>query len=244
MSSQNVKSLKSDLLKLKNQRKASDLQRFFQTGPGGYGEGDRFLGITVPVVRSVARQYLTLQLNEIKELLQSEFHEVRFCALVILTEQYKKSKELTLKKKLFDFYVREIRSGSVNNWDLIDVPGSIIGEYLMHTDDPLETLVKYSRSKNLWIRRSSVIFTFPFIRKGNVEPTLVISELLINDKHDLIHKATGWALREVGKRDITALRSFLKENSALMPRTMLRYAIEKLPEAERQKWLRGISQGK
>jgi 3-methyladenine DNA glycosylase AlkD len=244
MSSQAVNQIIRELEQLKNPSKASDLQRFFQTGPGGYGEGDRFLGIKVPVVRSVARRYPTLELGDIENLLKSEFHEIRFCALVILTEKYKKTRELSEKKKIFDFYARQIKSGSVNNWDLIDVPGSIIGEYLMHTDDPLETLVKYSRSKNLWIRRSSVIFTFPFIRKGIVEPTLVIAELLIDDKHDLIHKATGWALREAGKKDITALRSFLKENSAVMPRTMLRYAIEKLPESERQKWLRGISQSK
>jgi 3-methyladenine DNA glycosylase AlkD len=242
MSSQNVNQVIQELERLRNPRKASELQRFFQTGPGGYGEGDLFLGIPVPQTRVVARHHAHLSLVDIEELLLSEFHEIRFCALVILTEQYKKALEVAAKKKFFDFYARQIKVGSVNNWDLIDVPGSIIGEYLMHADDPLETLVKYSRSKNLWIRRSSVIFTFPFIRKGNVEPTLVISELLINDKHDLIHKATGWALREVGKKDITALRSFLRENSALMPRTMLRYAIEKLSVSERQKWLRGISQ--
>jgi 3-methyladenine DNA glycosylase AlkD len=242
MSSQAVNQVIQELDRLKNPRKASDLQRFFQTGPGGYGEGDLFLGITVPQTRVVARQHAQLSLAEIEELLLSEFHEIRFCALVILTEQYRKRKNLADKKKFFEFYVRQIKNGAVNNWDLIDVPGSVIGEYLTHIENSLDVLIRFSRSKNIWIRRSSVIFTFPFIRQTDIEPTLIISESLITDQHDLIHKATGWALREVGKRDITALRSFLKENSSIMPRTMLRYAIEKLPESERQKWLRGFSQ--
>lgn len=237
MSSSTVKSVIYELQKLKNSTRANELQRFFQTGPGMYGEGDLFLGLTVPQVRGVAKGYQKLSLEEIDELLESEYHEVRFCGLVILTEQYKKTKDLATKKKFYDFYVKAIKTGAVNNWDLIDVPGSVIGEYLLHTEEPLDVLAKFSKSKSIWVRRSAVIFTFPFIRTGNVLPTLVISELLINDKHDLIHKATGWALREAGKRDVSALRSFLNENSEVMPRTMLRYAIEKLPEAERKKWL-------
>jgi 3-methyladenine DNA glycosylase AlkD len=244
MSSQAVNQVIKDLERLKNPRKASDLQRFFQTGPGGYGEGDLFLGITVPQTRVLARHHAQLSLADIEELLLSEFHEIRFCALVILTEQYRKTKNLADKKKIFEFYVRHIKNGAVNNWDLIDVPGSVIAEYLTYIEEPLDILVRFAKSRILWIRRSAVIFTFPFIRQGTVDPTLVISELLLTDKHDLIHKATGWALREVGKRDISALRSFLTENSHKMPRTMLRYAIEKLPESERQKLLRGISQGK
>jgi 3-methyladenine DNA glycosylase AlkD len=239
MNTSNTKSVNSELVKLKNKTKANDLQRFFQTGPGGYGEGDLFLGITVPNIRSVARKYPKLTFDELGELLRSEFHEVRFCALVVLTERYKKSKEVSEKKKIYDFYLSNIKSGAVNNWDLIDIPASQIGEYLMHIKNPVDELLKLAKSKSLWVRRSAVIFTFPFIKRGKFEPTLIICDYLIEDKHDLIHKATGWALREVGNRNPRALRSFLDENLDDMPRTMLRYAIEKLPEAERKRWLKG-----
>jgi 3-methyladenine DNA glycosylase AlkD len=176
-------------------------------------------------------------MSDIAELVESDFHEERFCGLAILTEQFNRSSDPLFRKKIYELFVKKIESGYVNNWDLIDVPGSRIGEYLLTLDEPLEILVKYARSKNLWIRRSAVIFTFPFIRIGEFQPTLQICRLLIKDKHDLIHKATGWALREVGKKDITSLRKFLNENVSLMPRTMLRYAIEKLPETERKRWL-------
>ena len=222
---------------MKNSTRASDVARFFKTGPGEYGEGDRFLGHTVPQVRKVAGEHKDADIKTIEALLQSEFHEIRFCGLVILTNQYKKSKDLKEKKRFYDFYVRQIKDGAVNNWDLIDVPGSVIGEYLMSTEDPVDTLTKFAKSKNLWIRRSAVIFTFPFIRVGDVQPTIEICELLLKDEHDLIHKASGWALREVGKRNIGALRDFLGEYSQVMPRTMLRYSIEKLPETERRSWL-------
>lgn len=241
MSTANSKEIISQLLKIKNKTRAIDVARFFKTGPGEYGEGDRFLGLTVPQIRKIAGDHKSADINTIEALLQSEFHEIRFCGLVILTNQFKKSKSLDEKKIIYNFYIRQIKEGAVNNWDLIDVPGSTIGEYLLDTDNPLDTLIKFAKSKNLWIRRSAVIFTFPFIRIGDVKPTLKICELLIDDDHDLIHKATGWALREAGKRNISALRGFLNEYSEVMPRTMLRYAIEKLPERERKGWLRGSS---
>ena len=241
MSTANSKEIISQLLKIKNKTRAIDVARFFKTGPGEYGEGDRFLGLTVPQIRKIAGDHKSADINTIEALLQSEFHEIRFCGLVILTNQFKKSKSLDEKKIIYNFYIRQIKEGAVNNWDLIDVPGSTIGEYLLDTDNPLDTLIKFAKSKNLWIRRSAVIFTFPFIRIGDVKPTLKICEILIDDDHDLIHKATGWALREAGKRNISALRGFLNEYSEVMPRTMLRYAIEKLPERERKGWLRGSS---
>lgn len=237
MSSREVNTIIDELVGLKNSTRAHELQRFFQTLPGQYGEGDIFLGLTVPQVRAVAGNHKKIELQEIENLLKSDYHEVRFCGLVILTEQFKRSSDLGFRKKIFNFYVKSIRDGSVNNWDLVDIPGSSIGEYLLTLDEPLDILVKYSRSRNLWMRRASVIFTFPFIRSGEVLPTLTVSELLLQDKHDLIQEAVGWSLREVGKRDLLALKSFLNENSTVMPRTMLRYSIEKLPQSERKYWL-------
>ncbi len=231
------KEISSQLIKSKNPTRANDVARFFKTGPGEYGEGDRFLGLTVPQIRNIAGGHKSADIETIEALLQSEFHEIRFCGLVILTNQFKKSKSLDEKKSFYNFYVRQIKEGAVNNWDLIDVPGSTIGEYLLNTDNPMTTLSKFAKSKNLWIRRSAVIFTFPFIRIGDVKPTIEICEILIDDEHDLIHKATGWALREVGKRNIAALRGFLSQYCDVMPRTMLRYSIEKLPENERKRWL-------
>ena len=231
------KIIEAELLKLKNNTRASDVARFFKTGPGEYGEGDKFLGHTVPQVRKIAAGHKDADIKTIEALLQSEFHEIRFCGLVILTNKYKKCKDLNEKRRLYNFYVRQIKEGAVNNWDLIDVPGSVLGEYLIYTDKPIAELIKFAKSKNLWIRRSAVIFTFPFIRIGDVKPTLEICKLLLEDEHDLIHKASGWALREVGKKNISALREFLGKYSKEMPRTMLRYSIERLPETERKKWL-------
>lgn len=240
MSTAHSKEISSQLLKIKNKTRAIDVARFFKTGPGEYGEGDQFLGLTVPQIRKIASQHKQADIKTIEALLQSEFHEIRFCGLVILTDQFNKCKSQDEKKRIYNFYVRQIKNGAVNNWDLIDVPGSTIGEYLLDTDEHIEVLKKFAKSKNLWVRRSAVIFTFPFIRIGDVKPTIEICELLIGDDHDLIHKATGWALREVGKRNVAALRGFLNEYCDVMPRTMLRYAIEKLPESERKRWLRGI----
>ena len=222
---------------LSNRGRAHDLQKFFQTAPGQYGEGDIFLGLTVPQVRTVAKEYKAISLAEIDVLVRSKFHEVRLCGLVILTLQYKAAKERKTKKKLFDLYMKAMTDGYINNWDLVDVTAPIIGEYLIDSDDPYVLLYKLAKSKSLWQRRVSMVFTFAFIRSGDIEPTFEIAEKLLHDKHDLIHKAVGWALREAGKLNGIALRNFLSAHSHEMPRTMLRYSIEKFPERERKKWL-------
>ena len=222
---------------LSNRGRAHDLQKFFQTAPGQYGEGDVFLGLTVPQVRTVAKEYKAISLNEIDLLIRSKFHEVRLCGLVILTLQYKAAKERKTKKKLFDLYMKAMTDGYINNWDLVDVTAPIIGEYLIDSDDPYVLLYKLAKSKSLWQRRVSMVFTFAFIRSGDIEPTFEMAEKLLHDKHDLIHKAVGWALREAGKLNGIALRNFLAAHSHEMPRTMLRYSIEKFSERERKKWL-------
>jgi len=222
---------------LSNRGRAHDLQKFFQTAPGQYGEGDFFLGLTVPQVRTVAKEYKAISLDEIDLLVRSKFHEVRLCGLVILTLQYKAAKERKTRKKLFDLYMKAMTDGYINNWDLVDVTAPIIGEYLIDSDDPYLLLYKLAKSKSLWQRRVSMVFTFAFIRSGDIEPTFEMAEKLLHDKHDLIHKAVGWALREAGKLNGIALRNFLAAHSHEMPRTMLRYSIEKFSERERKKWL-------
>jgi 3-methyladenine DNA glycosylase AlkD len=222
---------------LSNRGRAHDLQKFFQTAPGQYGEGDIFLGLTVPQVRTVAKEYKAISPDEIDLLVRSKFHEVRLCGLVILTLQYKAAKERKTKKKLFDLYMKAMTDGYINNWDLVDVTAPIIGEYLIDSDNPYVLLYKLAKSKSLWQRRVSMVFTFAFIRSGDIEPTFEMAEKLLHDKHDLIHKAVGWALREAGKLNGIALRNFLAAHSHEMPRTMLRYSIEKFSERERKKWL-------
>ena len=217
--------------------KAFELQRFFQTGPGQYGEGDRFIGVVVPDIRKVAASHKNLSFAEMTRLVGSPIHEVRMCGLFILTYQYKKLKDRQEKKKYYEFFVKNIKAGNINNWDLIDVNAPIIGEYLIDSEDPLKVLTKFAKSRNLWERRVAIIFTFSFIRVGQLDLTIAIAKLLLNDEHDLIHKGVGWMLREAGKRDVMLLRKFLSEHSHEMPRTMLRYSIEKLPEQERKKWL-------
>ena len=229
--------VQKEIQALANRGRAHDLQKFFQTAPGQYGEGDVFLGLTVPQVRSIAREYKGISLREIEVLIQSKFHEVRLCGLVILTLQYKATKERKEKKKLFDLYMKAMTAGYINNWDLVDVTAPIIGEFLIDSEDPYILLNKLAKSKSLWQRRVSIVFTFAFIRSGDIEPTFLMAEKLLGDKHDLIHKAVGWALREAGKLNGKELRSFLSNHSHEMPRTMLRYSIEKFPERERKQWL-------
>lgn len=229
--------VQKEIQALANRGRAHDLQKFFQTAPGQYGEGDVFLGLTVPEVRSIAREYKGISLREIEVLIQSKFHEVRLCGLVILTLQYKATKERKEKKKLFDLYMKAMTAGYINNWDLVDVTAPIIGEFLIETEDPYILLNKLAKSKSLWQRRVSIVFTFAFIRAGDIEPTFLMAEKLLGDKHDLIHKAVGWALREAGKLNGRELRRFLSNHSHEMPRTMLRYSIEKFSERERKQWL-------
>lgn len=217
--------------------KAHDLQRFFKTGPGEYGEGDVFIGVVVPDTRKVARAYSDLSLAELEKLLESDIHESRLCALIILTLQFKAAKDSNTQKKIFDFYIQQLHRGHINNWDLVDVSAPIIGAFLIETPDPYPLLTKLAKSKSLWERRTAMIFTFAFIRAGELDPTIDVAEQLLKDQHDLIHKAVGWMLRELGKRNIDLLRQFLTTHAHQMPRTSLRYAIERMPERERKKWL-------
>lgn len=232
-----AKDVVSDLKKLANPRKAIDLQRFFKTGPGDYAEGDIFLGIVVPQTRIIAKKYTDLSLTEIKRLTESVFHEVRFCGLLILVSQFEKAKTRAIQKRFFNFYLTQLKAGYINNWDLIDVTGIRLGAYLINEKNSLMIMRKLAKSKNLWERRMSIIFTFAFQRSGDLKPTLVIADLLLEDDHDLIHKAVGWALREVGKKDGPMLRNYLRINVDQMPRTTLRYAIEKFSATERKRWL-------
>jgi 3-methyladenine DNA glycosylase AlkD len=215
----------------------SDLARFYKTGPGEYAEGDLFLGGTVPQTRSVAKKHQNLELTEVQNLFNSPFHEARLCAAIILNLQFKVAKKTQDRKKIFDFYLKQVRAERINNWDIVDVSAPWMGVYLTDVEDPMPLLIKLSKSKSLWQRRVSMILTFALIRSGDLEPTIIIAKALLKDEQDLIHKASGWMLREAGKRDVMLLRRFLSEHAHEMPRTMLRYAIEKLPERERKQWL-------
>lgn len=227
----------NELKKRSNNSQAALAQRFFKTAKGEYGYGDIFIGIRVPVVRQIAKKYQMLSLPEIEKLISSKLHEVRLCGLVIITMQYKRAKGELEQKRLFDFYLKQIKKGRVNNWDLVDVTAPIMGGYLIPRSDSMKLLKKLAKSKDLWQRRSAILFTFAYIRKRELQPTLTIAKMLLNDKADLIQKASGWALREVGKKNVALLRGFLRENSTRMARTSLRYAIERLPKSERKKWL-------
>jgi 3-methyladenine DNA glycosylase AlkD len=227
----------TDLKAFTKKARISDLARFYKTGPGEYAEGDLFLGGTVPQTRSVAKKYESLDLKEVEKLFNSPFHEARLCAAIILNHQFAKAKTSQERKKLFDFYMKQVRAERVNNWDLVDVSAPWMGVYLTEVKDPMPLLLKLSKSKSLWQRRVSMILTFALIRAGDLEPTIIIAETLLKDDQDLIHKASGWMLRELGKRDVMMLRRFLSKHAHEMPRTMLRYAIEKLPERERKQWL-------
>lgn len=232
-----TKDVLKELHALANARKATDLQRFFKTAPGDYAEGDIFLGIVVPKTRVIAKKYADLSLPDIKKLTESTYHEVRFCGLLILIKQFEKAGSKAEQKRLFDFYIKQLKAGYINNWDLIDVTGVRMGKYLTDQKSSLSFLKQLAKSDDLWERRMAVIFTFAFQKIGDPYPTLEMADILLKDDHDLIHKAVGWALREVGKMDGPLLRNYLKENAHQMPRTMLRYSIEKFSNTERKKWL-------
>ncbi len=221
--------------------RASHSQRFFKTGPGEYGEGDLFLGLKVPEMRAIAKPFYQLPLPDIRELLQSEFHEERFIALVLLVRQYEKGDEKT-KEDIFQLYLENLEPNrlNINNWDLVDTSApQIVGAHLKNRNRNL--LYTMAESENLWKKRVAILATFSFIRSGEFEPTLKIAFLLLNDEHDLIHKAVGWMLREVANRDRALVEAFLTRHCAQMPRTMLRYAIEKFPEPLRKEYLHNIS---
>ena len=228
-----VTQIKSDLKRLANPEKAKILSRFFKTGKGQYGEGDVFLGITVPEQRKIAKQYSGLALGQARTLLTSRIHEHRLTALLILVLKYQKADDES-KKAIIDFYLNNIKH--INNWDLVDLSADkILGAYLIDKDKSL--LYGISKSENLWERRISIIATFHFIKKDKFKDTLKIAEYLLHDREDLIHKAVGWMLREIGKRDLAAEEGFLKKYYKTMPRTMLRYAIEKFDEKKRTFYL-------
>jgi 3-methyladenine DNA glycosylase AlkD len=217
--------------------KARLLARFFKTGPGEYGEGDVFLGIMVPGQRRIAGEFRDLSLGAIQTLLDSAVHEKRLIGLLILVERMKRADGVG-RREIFRFYLKN--TGRVNNWDLVDLSAPrIVGEYLADKDRAV--LYRLARSKNLWERRIAALATFWFIRDGDFADSLAIGEILLGDEHDLIHKAVGWMLREVGKRDLKAAEDFLRRDGRYktMPRTMLRYAIEKFPEGKRKKYLAG-----
>lgn len=225
--------LKKDLERLRDEKKAVDLARFFKTGKGEYGEGDVFLGIIVPKQRIVAKKYQNMSLKETAELLSSKVHEHRLTALFILVLKYKKS-DVRGKEEIKDVYLKNFRY--VNNWDLVDLSAPrILGSYLLDKDRSL--LYKLAKSRNIWERRIAVLSTSMFIYHNQFEEALEISEMLLGDEHDLIHKAVGWMLREIGKRDMKAEEKFLDKHYKKMPRTMLRYAIEKFPEPKRKHYL-------
>lgn len=214
--------------------KARVLQRFFKTSPGEYGAGDVFIGVVVPATRRVGREFHDLALGEIQKLLHSKVHEDRMLAVVILVRQFERGDAAT-QARIYAFYLKNARR--INNWDLVDVSAAqIVGGFLWEQDRAV--LKQLVRSQLLWERRIAVIATFYFIRRRDFSDCLDLCRALLNDEHDLMHKACGWMLREVGKRDANVLRGFLQTYSSRMPRTMLRYAIEKFTPAERQKWLK------
>jgi len=229
--------LKKDIEKAKNPEQAKILQRFFKTGKGEYGEGDIFLGIKVPVQRIIAKKYTELSFMDLQSLLNSKIHEERLIALIILTNKYKKAKKDTAKKRqIFEFYLKN--TNNINNWDLVDLSApNIVGDF--SNIDGNEIIRFLAKSKNLWEKRIAIVSTHAFIKKRIFGETLAVADILIKDEHDLIHKAVGWMLREVGKRNVEVLEIFLKDRYKTMPRTMLRYAIEKFPEEKRKKYLRG-----
>ncbi len=223
-----------ELKKLKDYKKAEKSKLFFKTGAEEYGEGDKFLGIAVPQQKKIAKLFPNTSLTDLKKLLNSQIHEYRSFALIILVNQFKKAGKEE-RKKFFDFYLKNI--SQINNWDLVDSSAPyIVGEYLK--DKEKNILYKLSSSPGLWRRRIAIMATFNFIRENNFKDTLKIAEKYLKDKEDLIHKATGWMLREVGKRDLKTEEKFLKKYYKQMPRTMLRYAIEKFPENKRKKFLK------
>jgi 3-methyladenine DNA glycosylase AlkD len=213
---------------------AQSSARFFKTGPGQYGEGDVFLGIKVPTLRTVSREFQSLPLEEVRLLLHSPIHEERHLALMILVLKVAKSNEAH-RRDLFNFYLENKKF--INNWDLVDCSApKIVGGYLV--DKSRKPLLQLTKSKSLWDRRIAIVSTQHFIRLDDFADTLAISMMLLNDEEDLIHKATGWMLREVGKKAPAVLKAFLDQHGAAMPRTMLRYAIEKFPQDQRRAYLR------
>ncbi|MBI2670455.1 DNA alkylation repair protein [Candidatus Woesearchaeota archaeon] len=226
--------LKKDLLRLKNKEKAKILSRFFKTGPGGYGEGDIFLGITVPDQRKIAIKYKDIALDDAGRLMLDKIHEFRLTAILTLVQKFQNGNE-AIKKEIVNFYLKN--TNKINNWDLVDLSADkILGAYLIDKDKSI--LYKLANSENIWKKRIAIISTFYFIKNNKFEDVLKISEILLKDKHDLIQKAVGWMLREIGKRNQEIEEDFLKKYYKEMPRTMLRYAIEIFDEKKKKQYMK------
>lgn len=222
------------IAELGDPKRAEVSQRFFKTGKGQYGAGDKFIGLTAPQTRELAKEFFSLSFGDIEKFLHSKIHEERQLALLVLVRRYEKN--VSEREKIYRFYLDHAQY--VNNWDLVDLSAyKIVGRHLFGYS--VVPLLKLARSKNLWERRIAIVSTFQFIRQSEFRPTLKVAGILMRDRHDLIHKACGWMLREVGKRDPLALRGFLKSRYLIMPRTMLRYAIERFPKTERKRYLSG-----
>ncbi|GHT60036.1 DNA alkylation repair protein [Bacteroidia bacterium] len=231
----NAEFILQELLSVANPEKAKFLQGFFKTGKGQYAEGDVMLGIVVPIIRDIVKRSPALLFDEIQVLLDSEYHEARLTGLLFLMKQFKKAKEAE-RKKIFDFYLKNARKA--NNWDLVDVTcRDVIGLYLLDKEDR-SVLYRLAESDNLWEQRIAIVSTWIFIKYRQFDDTLAIAEKLLTHKHDLMHKAVGWMLREVGKKDRQTLVDFLKIHHKNMPRTALRYAIEHFPPEERAYFMR------
>jgi 3-methyladenine DNA glycosylase AlkD len=229
----NARQCQTRLRSLGNPDDAAFLAGFFKTGPGEYGDGDVFIGVRVPAIRKAAREFKSLPLCEVLRLLRSKIHEERLAALAILVLQTTKADAET-RKRVYDAYLANTKY--VNNWDLVDLSApQLVGIYL--ADKSRKPLYRLAKSSWLWDRRISILATFAFIRRGDFNDALKIAERLLGDKEDLIHKAVGWMLREIGKRDRAVLLAFVDAHCRVMPRTMLRYAIEKLPETQRRRYL-------
>ena len=224
-----TKTITNELQALSDAEKREIFPNFFKAGKGEYGEGDHFLGVTVPNIRAIAKLHKNISIEEIRDLIQSEWHEVRLCALIIMVEKSKKKDE-ALRKELFNLYLSQTER--INNWDLVDLSCRfIIGEYLL--DKSRDILYQLAQSPLLWDNRIAIVSTYAFIRKGQLEDTYALSDLMMQHPHDLMHKAIGWMLREAGKRDSERLYDYVMSHRADMPRTMLRYAIEKFSPKER-----------
>lgn len=255
-----ISNFRNELKTHANPQKKAILQRFFKTGKGQYGEGDVFLGITVPLQRQLIKSYLDLTFDDLEILLNSAIHEERLSALLILVEQYKINstcrgtacrainKQISQNKKtIYEFYLQNAAKNNINNWDLVDLSApQIVGHYLFSTSCKGAACCAHNKilhqlvcDKNLWQRRIAILATFYFIKQNEFNETLALAKKLLTDKEDLMHKATGWMLREISKRDFVVAEKFLLQRYQQMPRTMLRYAIEKFPEKRRLEFLKG-----
>jgi len=227
---------REEIRALANKEIAQHSLRFFKTDKGEYGHGDLFLGVRAPKIRSIAKKHIDISITDMKTLIQSKYHEERFLGLIILVNKYAKTKDKKNRNQLYKIYVSSFKY--INNWNLVDVTcPHVTGKHLIDKDRTI--LYKWAKSEDLWTKRIAMISTFYFIRKNDLDDTFKIADMLLQDEHDLIHKAVGWMLREAGKRDIKKEETFLKKHYKTMPRTMLRYSIEKFPETKRQKYLKG-----